>query len=86
MNKRTVASVTDMRYLNSCGEPARSGRGARMNPLHLNFLLSAIYSMSFSVFVVVCCGCLQWLCIVDVSLWLCVYECLFVVVFVVICL
>ena len=38
------------------------------------------------MFVVVCCGCALWLCVVDVSSWLCVCDCVFVVVFVVMCL
>ena len=35
--------------------------------------------------VVVCCGCVLWLCAVDVSLWLCVCERVFVAVLAVMC-
>ena len=69
MNKRKVASVTDMHYLKSCSEPAGSGLK----------LSSAIYSMYFSVFVVVFmvvrCGCALWWCVVVVCC-----GCVFVVV------
>ena len=101
MNKRKVASVTGMRYLNSCGEPARSGCRAPTNPLatgHSNSLQPYIpcpllFFLLF--FVVVCYGsvqwcCVLWLCVVDVCcgcvLWLCLCGCVFVVVFVAICL
>ena len=62
MNKRKVASVTDVHYyFNSCGEPARSGGGGGMTSaiyFHVLFCLcSCVVAVCCGcVFVVVCCG------------------------------
>ena len=76
MTKRKVASV-DICYLNSCGEPARSHWS------QVTETSSAIYSMSFSVFVVVFVVMCFWFCVVvafcGCALWMCLCGCVFVI-------